>query len=140
MFAPIIARGALVPRARNEIFNVGADKPYTVNELSTTISKAMGVPDHPIDRQPSRLEVEVAVSSHDKVKEFFPKAGLPISLEEGLGLTVDWYKKQGKFFRPVEFASVEIKDRMPPSWVRPDLEETAVCKGSRIKTEAMEEL
>merc|ERR1719486_1348158 len=59
--APVIARGPLVPKARNEIFNVGGDKPYTVNELSKAVSKAMGSPDHPVDKQPARMEVEVAV-------------------------------------------------------------------------------
>ncbi|CAE8588980.1 unnamed protein product [Polarella glacialis] len=49
-----------------------------------------------------------------------------------------WYKSQGKFFSPVEFASVEVMQQMPPSWLREDLEETAVCKGSRVKTEVME--
>eukprot|EP00434_Breviolum_minutum_P020863 symbB.v1.2.018403.t2/scaffold1435.1/size118962/8 len=36
--APIIARGPLNLRARNEIFNVGADVPYTVNEWQSPIT------------------------------------------------------------------------------------------------------
>eukprot|EP00441_Pelagodinium_beii_P038306 CAMPEP_0197626310 /NCGR_PEP_ID=MMETSP1338-20131121/5339_1 /TAXON_ID=43686 ORGANISM="Pelagodinium beii, Strain RCC1491" /NCGR_SAMPLE_ID=MMETSP1338 /ASSEMBLY_ACC=CAM_ASM_000754 /LENGTH=424 /DNA_ID=CAMNT_0043196843 /DNA_START=33 /DNA_END=1307 /DNA_ORIENTATION=+ len=135
--APPIARGPLVPRARNEIFNVGADQPYTVNELADAIAEAMGSPGHPRDLQPARMEVEVAVSNHDKVKEYFP-ASEPIALKQGLQKTVEWYKDQGKLFRPVEFASVEIMEQMPPSWVRPDLTETAVCKGSRVQTEAID--
>lgn len=136
--APQIARGPLVPAARNEIFNVGADTPHTVNELADAIALAMGSPGHPIDMQPARMEVEVAVSNHDKVKEYFPAAE-PISLQEGLRRTVKWYKTRGKLFRPVEFASVEVIAQMPPSWLREDLEEAAVCQGSRVQTEAMEE-
>eukprot|EP00931_Biecheleriopsis_adriatica_P049335 TRINITY_DN28539_c0_g1_i1.p1 TRINITY_DN28539_c0_g1~~TRINITY_DN28539_c0_g1_i1.p1 ORF type:complete len:431 (+),score=87.50 TRINITY_DN28539_c0_g1_i1:76-1368(+) len=136
--APPIARGPLVPRARNQVFNVGADKPYTVNELATAIANAMGSPEHPRNLQPARLEVEVAVSNHDKVKEYFPFSEA-IALEDGLRKTVDWYKNQGKFFRPVEFASVEVIEKMPPSWLRQDLTETAVCKGSRVQTEAIED-
>lgn len=135
--APPIARGPLVARARNQIFNVGGDKPYTVNELATSISNAMGVSEHPINRQPARMEVEVAVSTHDKVKDYFPAAEAA-TLDVGLKWTVDWYKDQGKLFQPVEFASVEVIERMPPSWVRADLQETAVCQGSRVKTEAIE--
>mmetsp|Transcript_158347 Transcript_158347/g.507857 ORF Transcript_158347/g.507857 Transcript_158347/m.507857 type:complete len:154 (+) Transcript_158347:353-814(+) len=117
-----------------EIFNVGGDKPYTINELGDAISKAAGSPDHPRDLQPARMEVEVAVSNHDKVKAFF-KHPPTILLDEGLERTVSWYKSKGKFFRPVEFASVEVLERMPPSWVRPDLRETAVCEGSRVATD-----
>merc|ERR1719409_1139244 len=47
--APVIARGPLVPSARNEVFNVGADRPYTVNQLVHEVSEAMGSLDHPIN-------------------------------------------------------------------------------------------
>eukprot|EP00930_Biecheleria_cincta_P082621 TRINITY_DN72326_c0_g1_i1.p1 TRINITY_DN72326_c0_g1~~TRINITY_DN72326_c0_g1_i1.p1 ORF type:complete len:264 (-),score=49.41 TRINITY_DN72326_c0_g1_i1:19-810(-) len=135
--APPIARGPLVPSARNQVFNVGADKPYTVNELASEIADAMGSPGHPRDIQPARMEVEVAVSNHDKVKRFFPLAA-SLDLKAGLKKTVRWYNEQGKLFRPVEFESVEVIEQMPPSWLRDDLQETAVCKGSRVKTEAIE--
>eukprot|EP00448_Togula_jolla_P039445 CAMPEP_0170629620 /NCGR_PEP_ID=MMETSP0224-20130122/33463_1 /TAXON_ID=285029 /ORGANISM="Togula jolla, Strain CCCM 725" /LENGTH=424 /DNA_ID=CAMNT_0010957421 /DNA_START=1 /DNA_END=1275 /DNA_ORIENTATION=- len=136
--APVIARGPLVPKARNEVFNVGADRPYTVNELSTAIGEAMGVSGYAIDRQPARLEVEVAVSNHDKVKEVF-KPPPPLSLDDGLRKSVDWYRSTGKFFKPVEFVSVEVMEHMPPSWLRPDLKETAVCQGSRVRADGAPE-
>lgn len=136
--APVIARGPLVPRARNKVFNVGGDKPYTVSELASAIGKAMGVPDHPRDIQPARMEVEVAVSTHDRVKEYF---GTPPSLllEEGLERTVSWYKTEGKLFRPVEFSTVEVIAQMPPSWLRPDLREAPVCQGSRVSMDSIDE-
>jgi UDP-glucose 4-epimerase len=136
--APVIARGPLVPSARNQVFNVGADRPYTVNQLVSEVSKAMASPEHPIDYQPARMEVEVAVSTHDKVKEYFQPPE-PLALDEGLKRTVAWYKSKGKFFQPVEFESVEVLSQMPPSWVRQDLTETATCEGSRVRTEAIEE-
>jgi len=134
--APVISRGPLVPAARNQIFNVGGDTPYTVNELAIAIQKALAKPDYPIDYQPARMEVEVAVSNHDKVKGVYqtPQA---VSLDAGLETTVEWYKYQGKFFKPIEFASVEIKNRMPPSWVRSDLRESSVCEGSRVNDDAI---
>merc|ERR1712187_1011242 len=97
----------------------------------------MGSSKHPIDYQPARMEVEVAVSTHDKVKQFF-KPPEPLGLAEGLQKTVSWYRSKGKFFQPVEFASVEVLAHMPPSWVRDDLKETAICEGSRVRTEAIE--
>jgi len=128
--APVIADGPLVAKARNEIFNVGADTPYTVNVLSKEIKDALGKPDHPIIHEPPRHEVVNAVSNHDKVKEFYgvPKA---VGLTEGLQKTIEWYKDQGTLFKPVEFESVEIIEQMPPSWLRPDLKQSTICTGTR---------
>jgi len=136
--APVISRGPLVPAARNEVFNVGGDIPYTVNQLSTEIRSALGAPDHPVANHPARLEVVVAVSNHDKVREVFQPPE-PIDLKEGLRRTVEWYRSRGKFLSPVEFENVEIKEKMPQSWLRDDLSEAAVCTGSRIG-EVKEEL
>mmetsp|Transcript_9771 Transcript_9771/g.25640 ORF Transcript_9771/g.25640 Transcript_9771/m.25640 type:complete len:436 (-) Transcript_9771:123-1430(-) len=135
--APIIARGPLVPEARNEIFNIGADKPYTVETLARKIAEAMGVgKDYPIDKQPARLEVFSAVASHEKVRRYF-KPPPTTDLHEGMRRTVAWYNAKGQRFAPIEFAAVEVLEKMPPSWVRDDLEEAAVVSGSRVKTDAM---
>eukprot|EP00439_Symbiodinium_sp_Y106_P065563 s401_g10.t1 len=119
--APIIARGPLVPKARNEIFNVGADVPYTVNKLAAAVADAMGSPGHDVELQPARFEAEVAVSNHDKVKDYFAIAST-VGLEEGSGdsvcRTVRWYREEGRLFRPVEFSSVEVIDRLPQVWRR----------------------
>jgi UDP-glucose 4-epimerase len=40
--APIIAEAVDVPEAYNQIFNIGADQPYSVNELAS-VAMAMGV-------------------------------------------------------------------------------------------------
>merc|ERR1712141_338996 len=59
-------------------------------------------------------------------------------LKEGLKRTVKWYNAQGQTFAPVEFAEVEVLAKMPPSWVREDLRESAMVTGSRINIEAMD--
>ncbi len=41
---PMIADGPWIEQAHNEIFNVGADQPYTVNELAREVALAMGAP------------------------------------------------------------------------------------------------
>lgn len=130
--APVIARGPLVQSARNQVFNVGADRPYTVNDLVKEVSTAMDSENHAVSKQPARMEVDTAVSNHQKVKDHF-RTGETVGLTEGLQRTVAWYKDTGKYFQPVEFQSVEVKKGMPPSWLRRDLKETAICEGSRIR-------
>ena len=40
--APLIAESVNIAAARNQIFNVGADVPYTVNDLAKLVADAMG--------------------------------------------------------------------------------------------------
>src|SRR5215472_13680419 len=40
--APVIAKSVDCPSARHQIFNIGADQPYTVNHLAQIIATAMG--------------------------------------------------------------------------------------------------
>src|ERR1700746_179707 len=40
--APVIADSVDVPAAHNQVFNVGADIPYTVNHLAEIVAEAMG--------------------------------------------------------------------------------------------------
>src|SRR5262249_634971 len=40
--APLIAESVNFPAARNEVFNVGADVPFTVNKLAKVVAKALG--------------------------------------------------------------------------------------------------
>ena len=42
--APIIAEAPHVPRALNQVFNVGADTPHSVNALAEYVAKAMDCP------------------------------------------------------------------------------------------------
>lgn len=119
--APIIARAPLVKKARGQIFNVGADKPYTLNTLAREVSAAMGVSPSVVHLD-ARKEVEHAESDHSKVHCFFrpPKA---VDLNTGLKLMVEWVKSQGRFFEPIEFDAVEVLDSMPPSWVTDDMKQ-----------------
>ena len=47
--APFIAQSPWTDGARNEVFNIGADCAYSVNELAKEVASAMGRPDHPIE-------------------------------------------------------------------------------------------
>ena len=59
----MIARSASMPSAYGEIFNVGAEKPYTVNELATLVMKAMGK-EGALNHLEARNEVIDGPSSH----------------------------------------------------------------------------
>jgi UDP-glucose 4-epimerase len=112
--APIIAESIGVPAAYNQIFNIGADQHYTVNQLAYTIAASMGV-EPVIDYLPARNEVFNAYSSHDKVRRVFGERPLT-SLDEGLGRMAAWVRQHGaRASQP--FQGIEITHNLPPSWV-----------------------
>src|SRR6266567_3838420 len=63
--APIIANSVNVPKMRNQIFNVGADLPYSVNELAQAVAQTMGT-ECKVKYLPARKEVKEAFSDHSK--------------------------------------------------------------------------
>lgn len=114
--APIIARSVESEAAYNQIFNIGADQPYSVVELAATVQKVMGAK---IDLRflEARNEVVHAFSSHEKVQRYFPDFVKNIPLQQGLARMADWAKhagaKQGK-----PFGEIEVPVNMPASWAR----------------------
>src|SRR4029078_7147816 len=69
--APVIARSIDVPEAANEVFNVGADTPYTVLGLARAVAQAFGVDEPEIEFLPARQEVVHAFSAHAKLPRVF---------------------------------------------------------------------
>lgn len=111
--APIIAGSADNDRARNQIFNVGADIPYTVNHLAKVTAKAMGYECN-ITHLPARNEVKVAFSDHSKAARTFG-AQKKITLEEGLQRMTAWVKRHGARESSI-FGEIEVEKNLPPSW------------------------
>jgi UDP-glucose 4-epimerase len=111
---PDIADAPFTSGARLEIFNVGADEPYSVNQLADVVRVAMGEPDHPIVHHEARNEVKHAFSDHAKVRAVFgTRAGTP--LEEGVRRMCEWARRHGpRGTKP--FAGIEIEKNLPPSW------------------------
>src|SRR5580692_762782 len=70
--APIIAASVNFPAALNQVFNVGADVPHTVNDLAVIVSEAMGRPCN-IRNLDARNEVKIAFSDHSKSERVFGK-------------------------------------------------------------------
>jgi UDP-glucose 4-epimerase len=121
--APIMAEAIEVPEAYNQVFNIGADQPYTVNQLAQSVAVAMGVePD--ILHLPARNEVLNAYSSHDKVQRVFGERKLH-TLEEGLIRMASWVKHHGARTSQ-EFDGIEVMKNFPRAWL-PNRAEVAIA-------------
>jgi UDP-glucose 4-epimerase len=112
--APVIAKSIEMPEAYNEIFNIGADKPYTVKELATMVCDAFGVPEM-LEFLEARNEVVHAYSDHTKVHKYFGHLIKNIPLKEGIERMVDDAKAKGPR-QGSRFKNIEVEKNMPPAW------------------------
>jgi UDP-glucose 4-epimerase len=112
--APVIAASIARPESYNQIFNVGADKPYSVNELATVVAGAMDAKSE-IKHLDARNEVVHAYSAHEKVRKHFGDLIKNVPLKEGVARMAAWAKKasarQGK-----PFNGIEVRKNLPSSW------------------------
>ena len=112
--APIIARAPFVKEARNRVFNIGADQPYTVNELAMKVAEGMGVKPEVV-HLPPRNEVYIAFSDHTACQEVFGPIP-PTPLEEGLHRMGAWVKAVGSR-KSKKFENIEILQGLPEVWL-----------------------
>jgi UDP-glucose 4-epimerase len=112
---PTLADAPATDGARGEVFNVGADHPYTVNQLAETVKEAMDAPDHPVVHHPARDEVKHAFSDHSKSHAVFGEQA-STSLEDGVARMVAWAKEHGPR-QANRFENIEIRKNLPPSWL-----------------------
>lgn len=112
--SPIIAEAIRTPGAYNQIFNIGADQPYSVNELADAVAAAMGVEPN-IQHVPARNEVQFAYSSHDKIQRVFGVTPQH-SLAEGLANMATWVKAHGARSSS-KFEAVEVVKNFPKAWL-----------------------
>lgn len=117
-----IALCGLVPQAANQVFNVGARSAHTVNQLAEAVLASWGNPSSKRVHLRAREEVKHAESLHAKLDCFLPGLPEPTELTTGIQRTVEW-AKQSEYHSPVVFEAVELKAKMPPSWVHPGLRE-----------------
>ena len=111
--APIMADCIETPAAWNQVFNIGADTPYTVNALARAVAQAMGVAPA-IEYLPARQEVLNAWSSHAAVRRVFGERPQH-TLEEGLARMAAWVKEHGA--RASQgFEEVEVWKNFPRAW------------------------
>ena len=112
--APIIADAIHDRRNYGEVFNIGADQPYTICELAQAVATAMDV-EMEVEYLPRRFEVEHAFADHSKSKRAFGEKLGRVSLQEGLARMASWAKSVGPQ-DPRSFYGVEILKGLPPSW------------------------
>ena len=112
--APVIAASINRPDAYNQVFNVGADKPYTVAELAQVVSRAMGT-EPKINHLAARNEVVHAYSAHEKVRKYFGDLIKNVTLEEGVAKMAVWAKKAGAR-QGQPFQGIEVRKNLPKSW------------------------
>jgi UDP-glucose 4-epimerase len=111
--ASIIAGSVEIPAARNQIFNVGADHPNTVNELGQVIAEAMQRDCGIVHLEP-REEVKIAFADHSKADRVF-SVGSKTRLRDGIRATAKWVMEHGARESSI-FAGIEVAKNMPPSW------------------------
>lgn len=121
--APIMADAVREPAAYNQIFNVGADRPYSVNELALAVAQAMDVTPN-IAHLPARHEVQLAYSSHDKVRRVFGERELT-TLEQGLGCMARWVRMHGARTSR-KFEGIEVTKNFPLAWLAEQVEAAPV--------------
>lgn len=108
-----VAKCINIEAAYNEVFNIGADKPYTVNELAQVVGKEFGVSPE-INYLTARNEVLHAYSDHTKAHKVF---GNPtgLTLAEGIARMATWAKRVGAR-QSQEFDNIEITEKLPDGW------------------------
>ena len=114
--APLIARSIEYPQCYGEIFNVGADKPYTVNELAEAVMKAMNAKVKIIHVEEPEMKLNMPMRIIRKVRKFFGRRE-PVSLQEGLAQMAQWAKSVG-IRQAKGYESIEIYKSLPPVWLK----------------------
>jgi UDP-glucose 4-epimerase len=112
--APAIAASIDIAEARNEVFNIGADVPFTVNHLARVVADAMGYSCNTRYLDP-RNEVKVAFSDHGKADRVFGGRA-KTTLEDGIRTMAAWVRAHGARKSGV-FEGIEIMKNLPPSWL-----------------------
>jgi len=111
--APVIAESVNNPVARNQVFNVGADVPHTVNHLAQVVAAAMNKECNIVHLDP-RNEVKIAFSDHSRAEAVFGTRRKE-PLQDGIQTMAAWVKDHGSRESSI-FDDIEIPKNMPASW------------------------
>ncbi|MFA5485307.1 MAG: NAD-dependent epimerase/dehydratase family protein [Candidatus Pacearchaeota archaeon] len=108
-----IAKAPFVEEANGEIINLGAERPYTLNELAKEVCDVMNTNLKPIHTQ-ERKEVKHAYCTIDKsVRLLGYEDKTP--LKEGLQKMAEWAIKRGPM-QPIIWENYELEKELPPFW------------------------
>lgn len=112
--SPVIANCVNDPKSYGQVFNVGADKNYSVKDLAMEVMTAIDI-DGELRFTEARNEVLHAYSDHSKTKAYFGEYA-KTSLAEGLKKMADWAKSVG-INKSNKFENIEILEKLPPIWL-----------------------
>jgi len=108
-----MVRSVTMPECYGQVFNIGANKHYSVLELAQEVARALDLPAN-IQHLDARNEVVHAYASHAKVEKYLgPQPAT--TLADGLKRMAAWVKSVG-IREPVRFKNIEILKNLPPSW------------------------
>ena len=114
--APHIAQCVQIKEAYNQVFNIGGETIYTINELAKMVMNAMGLQSD-IKYLPARNEVMHAFADHSKLHELFKvDPDSLIQLEQGLKEMAAWVMTEGVRKAP-KHEFIEISENLPKVWL-----------------------
>jgi UDP-glucose 4-epimerase len=112
--APVMAGSVKERLAYGEIFNLGAEKPYSIIQLAEAVAMAMGIKPDICYLKP-RNEVRNAYCDHSKVKKLFGESK-SVSLKEGISRMARWAHEIGPR-KNKKFGNMEIMQNLPERWL-----------------------
>ena len=111
--APLMAESIDLSGAWNQVFNVGADEPCSLNELARLVAAVMEVRAEIAHLDP-RHEVRHIHADHGQVRRVFGSRPT-IPLGEGLARTAAWVRRHGSRAGS-RFEGIEISRNLPDAW------------------------
>ena len=97
-----------------QVFNIGADREYSVKDLATEVMKAMEI-DGELRFLEARNEVLHAHADHSKIKAIFGEYS-KTPLADGLKKMAQWAKETG-IKKSAKFENIEVTEKLPPIWL-----------------------
>lgn len=113
--APVIAGSVDEPGAYGEVFNIGADTPYSVKELADAVQTAMGRKTGTLHFE-ARNEAQHAYCDHSKLQSQFGRR-TSLALSEGLARMAAWAWQLGPRTAR-DFEGLELEQGLPSAWSR----------------------
>ena len=110
---PCLANAPFIKEANCEVINLGAAKPYTLNELAEEVLLAMNSNLNAV-HTPPRKEVKHAYCTTEKSERILNYKD-KTSLKEGLKRMADWAKKNGPM-EPIVWENYETEKNLPDFW------------------------
>jgi UDP-glucose 4-epimerase len=111
-FTPYLAKCGWIKEAKNETFNIGADKPYSINKLAEILLEISGKNLTPIYVPDRPQEVDEAFCSNEKAKKILSFED-KTSFRDGLKIMWEWAQTIGPQ-KPRYLQKLELTNELTP--------------------------